>query len=51
MGSFNRNKVLSLTGGQDVITSGIRVIEVGRPIYTFYLPKTAGVDPATGKQL
>ena len=33
MGSFNRNKVLSLTGGQDVITSGIRVIEVGRPIY------------------
>ncbi len=23
----------------------------GRPIYTFYLPKTAGVDPATGKQL
>ena len=51
MGSFNRNKVLSLTGGQDVITSDIRVIEVGRPIYTFYLPKTAGVDPATGKQL
>ena len=51
MGSFNRNKVLELTGGQDVITSGTRVIEVGRPIYTFYLPKTAGVDPATGKQL
>ena len=51
MGSFNRNKVLSLTGGQDVITSGIRVIEVGKPIYTFYLPKVAGVDPATGKQL
>ena len=51
MGSFNRNKVLGLTGGQDVITSGLRVIEVGKPIYTFYLPKTAGVDPATGKQL
>lgn len=51
MGSFNRNKVLSLTNGQDVITSGIRVIEVGKPIYTFYLPKVAGVDPATGKQL
>ena len=44
MGSFNRNKVLGLTGGQGVI-------EVGKPIYTFYLPKTAGVDPATGKQL
>ena len=51
MGAFNRNKVLGLTGGQNVITSGIRVIEVGKPIYTFYLPKTAGVDPATGKQL
>ena len=49
MGSFNRNKVLGLTGGQDVITSGIRVIEVGRPIYTFYLPKTAGVDPRHGQ--
>ncbi len=51
MGAFNRNKVLSLTGGQNVISSGIAVIEVGKPIYTFYLPKTAGVDPATGKQL
>lgn len=45
MGSFNRNKVLSLTGGQDVITSGIRVIEVGRPIYTFYLPKRPAWTP------
>ena len=51
MGALNRNKVLSLTGGQDVISSGARVIEVGKPIYTFYLSKTAGVDPATGKQL
>ena len=51
MGAFNRNKVLSLTGGQNVISSGISVIEVGKPIYTFYLPKVAGVDPATGKQL
>lgn len=51
MGAFNRNEVLSLTGGQNVISSGISVIEVGKPIYTFYLPKTAGVDPATGKQL
>lgn len=51
MGSFNRNKVLSLTGSQNVISSGVSVIEVGKPIYTFYLPKTAGVDPATGKQL
>lgn len=51
MGSFNRNKVLSLTNGQNTISSGIRVIEVGKPINTFYVSKVAGVDPATGKQL
>lgn len=49
--SLNRNKVLSLTGGQNSITSGSYVIEVGKPIYTFYMPKSAGVDPATGSQL
>ena len=32
-------------------SAGASVIEVGRPIYTFYLSKTAGVDPATGKRL
>ena len=51
MGSFNRNKVLSLTNGQNTITSGIRVIEVGKPIYTYYMSKAAGVDAGTGKQL
>lgn len=51
MGAFNRNKVLSLTTGQNVITSGNQVIEVGRPIYTFFIPKSAGVDPSTGSQL
>lgn len=51
MGAFNRNKVLSLTGDQNSITSGATVIEVGKPIYTFYMPKTAGVDSATGSQL
>lgn len=49
--AFNRNKVLSLTGNQDVITSGSTVIEVGKPIYTFYMAKSAGVDAATGSQL
>jgi len=51
MGAFNRNKVLSLTGSQDVITSGSTVIEVGKPIYTFYMAKSAGVDASTGQQL
>ena len=49
--SFNRNKVLALTSGQDVLNFGSMVIEVGKPIYTFYLSKSAGVSPATGKQL
>ena len=49
--SMNRNKVLELTSSQDQITSGNRIIEKGYPIYTFYLSKSAGVDPATGKQL
>jgi len=51
MGSFNRNKVLSLTGGQDVITSGIRVIEVGRRSTPSTCRKRPASDPATGKQL
>lgn len=51
MGSFNRNKVIALTTSQNSINSGASVIEVGKPIYTFYVSKRAGVDPATGKQL
>ncbi|MDR0349226.1 MAG: TonB-dependent receptor [Tannerella sp.] len=45
------NKVTRLTEDSDVITSSIRVIEVGKEINTYYLSKTAGVDPATGAQL
>jgi TonB-linked SusC/RagA family outer membrane protein len=46
-----RNKVTRLTDMSNVITSGIRVIEVGKEINTYYLSKTAGVDPNTGAQL
>lgn len=46
----NWNKVTALTK-DDKITSGNQVIEVGKPIYTYYMPKNAGVDPATGAQL
>jgi hypothetical protein len=46
----NWNKVLALTD-TDKITSGYQVIEVGKPIYTYFMPKNAGVDPATGAQL
>ena len=50
MGYFNRNKVLQLTG-DDTITSGSQVIRVGYPIYSYYTPKFAGVDPANGQPL
>ncbi|MDR1592962.1 MAG: TonB-dependent receptor [Prevotellaceae bacterium] len=46
-----KNEVLRLTKDSDVITSGLRVIEVGKEIYTYYMSKSAGVDPATGAQL
>ena len=49
--SLNRNKVVALTSSQNTINYGNMVIEVGKPIYTFYMPKSAGVSPATGKQL
>lgn len=51
MFSFNRNKVTAITSSQDVINLGNMVIEVGKPIYTFYMSKSAGVSPQTGKQL
>lgn len=47
---LNRNKVIALTDS-DQITSGSQVIKVGMPIRTYYLPKSAGVDPANGQLL
>lgn len=46
----NENKVLQLTDDPR-ITSGSQIIQVGYPIYTWYVPRSAGVDPATGRQL
>ncbi len=56
LGSVLKNKVLQLTKTGDdketeEILSGIRSIRPGFEINTFYLAKSAGVDPATGKQL
>ena len=47
----NQNKVVSLVSGQDRILDGQYLTEVGLPINSFYMVKTAGVDPATGNQL
>ena len=51
MGSTIHNKVLKLNGLTDEIRSGNRIIKEGYPINTFYMPKSAGVDAATGAQL
>lgn len=51
MGSTVKNKVLKLTKETPEIIRGNRVIKEGMPINTFYVSKTAGVDPATGAQL
>ena len=51
MGSTVNNKVLSLTKESPEIINGIYSIKEGMPINTFYMAKSAGVDPATGAEL
>jgi len=51
MATVNRNKVLKLTDENPQIVTGSRVIEEGYPIYTYYMVRSAGVDPATGAPL
>ena len=51
MGSTVKNKVLKLTGETNELISGIYSTKEGQAINTFYMAKSAGVDPATGKQL
>ncbi len=45
------NKVLKLTGNGSDIVNGNFLIREGEAINTFYLSRSAGVDPATGQQL
>ncbi len=51
MGTHQRNEVEKLTAESNQIQNGYQIIKEGFDIHTFYLPKSAGVDPATGKQL
>ena len=51
MGSTVNNKVLKLTeNGQDII-QGNYIIREGEALNSFFLPVSAGVDPATGDKL
>ena len=51
MATHNKNKIIKLTKEAPVLTYGVRVIEEGKPIYTYYMSKSAGVDPSTGYPL
>ena len=51
MGSTVKNKVLKLTAESPEIISGIYSTKEGNELNTFYMAKSAGVDPATGAQL
>lgn len=50
MGSTIHNKVLHLADKPQIVT-GNYIIREGEPLYSFYLPESAGVDPATGAKL
>jgi TonB-linked SusC/RagA family outer membrane protein len=53
--ALNKNKVLSLADGQDIIDEGgtrySNVVKVGQPIGVFFGAEYAGVDPANGDAL
>ena len=51
MVSTIKNKVLELTEDNKDITTGTRIIRKGEALHSWYLPKSAGVDPLTGDQL
>lgn len=50
MGSTVQNKILNLADKPE-ITAGNYITKEGEVLNSFYLPKAAGIDPATGYQL
>ncbi len=52
MGSTVNNKVLKLTdSGADIMASGSQIIREGEELYSFYVARSAGVDPMTGEKM
>jgi len=51
MGSTLKNKVLKLTDEGNDIISGNRIIRKGEPYYSYFVCRSAGVDPMTGSPL
>lgn len=51
IGTTIKNEVTKLTAESPELLTGYYIIKEGQPLNTFYLWKSAGVDPATGEQL
>ncbi|MCC8145397.1 MAG: TonB-dependent receptor [Bacteroidales bacterium] len=51
VGTHFKNEVTKLNYDGQQIIEGNRITTVGHPIDSWYLPKSAGVDPLTGNQL
>ncbi|MCY4781038.1 TonB-dependent receptor [Sphingobacterium sp. UT-1RO-CII-1] len=51
MGSKVKNKVIRLTDDQNEIISGTTIVRVGEAINSFYMARSAGVNPGNGDQL
>ncbi|MDX1902954.1 MAG: TonB-dependent receptor [Thermonemataceae bacterium] len=49
--TYNENKVIKVLPDQDEIKSGIDIIKEGYPLYSMYLVRYAGVNPANGDGL
>jgi len=47
----NKNKILSLPDGNDIITSSVYILRQGSPIQSFYMREYAGVDADNGDPL
>lgn len=48
--SHNKNTLIKLDGTQDQMTSSRWIHKIGMPYYSFFLLKSAGVDPKTGRE-
>lgn len=46
-----KNEVLKLTDSQTEIIGGTTIVRVGETVNSFYMARSAGVDPGTGTQL
>lgn len=50
LGTSINNKILKLTTESPSFVSGQHIYEEGRPMYTFYMTRFAGVNPETGAE-